>query len=107
VTSATYGSFLIFAVVLVLVPGRDFAVVTKNTLAGCCLRGWSSAIDVFGGASLFAFCAAVAVPDAERSSLDASITDFGNAIWRAIITPWPRAPRRGHGDEHHELPVLY
>jgi hypothetical protein len=38
-----------FAVVLVLVPGRDFAVVTKNTLAGCCLRGWSSAIDVFGG----------------------------------------------------------
>jgi hypothetical protein len=43
------------------------------------------------------------VLDAERSSLDANITDFGNAMWRAIITPWPRA----HGDEHHELPVPY
>jgi threonine/homoserine/homoserine lactone efflux protein len=29
-----YGSFLAFAVVLVLVPGPDVAVVTKNTLSG-------------------------------------------------------------------------
>jgi threonine/homoserine/homoserine lactone efflux protein len=43
-TWATYGSFLIFAVVLVLVPGPDFAVVTKNTLAGGRPRGlWSAA----------------------------------------------------------------
>ena len=34
VTWATYGSFLMVAVVLVLVPGPEFAVVTKNTLAG-------------------------------------------------------------------------
>jgi hypothetical protein len=47
------------------------------------------------------------VLDAERSSLDANITDFGNAMWGAIITPWQRAPRRGRGDEHHELPVPY
>jgi threonine/homoserine/homoserine lactone efflux protein len=40
----TYGSFLIFAVVLVLVPGPDFAVITKNTLAGGRRRGsWSAA----------------------------------------------------------------
>jgi hypothetical protein len=29
-----YADFLAFAVVLVLVPGPDFAVTTKNTLAG-------------------------------------------------------------------------
>ena len=33
-TWATYGSFLVVAVVLVLLPGPDFAVVTNNTLAG-------------------------------------------------------------------------
>jgi threonine/homoserine/homoserine lactone efflux protein len=33
VTWAAYGSFLVVAVVLVLMPGPDFAVVTKNTLA--------------------------------------------------------------------------
>jgi threonine/homoserine/homoserine lactone efflux protein len=43
-TWSTYGSFLIFAVVLVLVPGPDFAVITKNTLAGGRRRGsWSAA----------------------------------------------------------------
>jgi threonine/homoserine/homoserine lactone efflux protein len=40
---STYGSFLVFAVVLVLVPGPDFAVVTKNTLAAGRWRGaWSA-----------------------------------------------------------------
>src|SRR3954463_9140694 len=42
-TGSSYGSFLIFAVVLVLVPGPDFAVVTKNTLAAGRWRGaWSA-----------------------------------------------------------------
>jgi threonine/homoserine/homoserine lactone efflux protein len=36
---SSYGSFLVFAVVLVLVPGPDFAVVTKNTLAAGRWRG--------------------------------------------------------------------
>jgi threonine/homoserine/homoserine lactone efflux protein len=27
-----YGEFLAFAVVLIVIPGPDFAVVTKNTL---------------------------------------------------------------------------
>jgi threonine/homoserine/homoserine lactone efflux protein len=43
---SSYGSFLVFAVILVLVPGPDFAVVTKNTLAGGRRRGWWSAIGV-------------------------------------------------------------
>lgn len=40
---SAYGSFLAFAVVLTLVPGPDFAVVTKNTLASGRWRGaWSA-----------------------------------------------------------------
>jgi threonine/homoserine/homoserine lactone efflux protein len=41
---SAYGAFLAFAIVLVLVPGPDFAVVTKNTLAAGRWRGgWASA----------------------------------------------------------------
>ncbi len=41
---AAYGAFLVFAIVLVLVPGPDFAVVTKNTLAAGRWRGsWAAA----------------------------------------------------------------
>ena len=43
-TWAAYGSFLALAVVLVLVPGPDVAVVTRNTLAGGRARGaWTAA----------------------------------------------------------------
>ncbi len=42
-TLSKYAEFLAFAGVLILVPGPDFAVVTKNTLAGGRLRGnWTS-----------------------------------------------------------------
>ncbi|GII23800.1 LysE family translocator [Planosporangium mesophilum] len=41
-TWSSYASFLAFAVALVLAPGPDFAVVTKNTLASGRWRGaWS------------------------------------------------------------------
>jgi threonine/homoserine/homoserine lactone efflux protein len=41
---SAYGAFLAFAIVLVLVPGPDFAVVTKNTLAAGRWRGgWTAA----------------------------------------------------------------
>jgi threonine/homoserine/homoserine lactone efflux protein len=46
VTWTSYGSFLVFAVVLVLVPGPDFAVVTRNTLVGGRRRGGWSAVGV-------------------------------------------------------------
>src|SRR3954469_10215294 len=43
-TLTTYGSFLLFAVVLVLIPGPDFAVVTRNTLTAGRWRGaWCAA----------------------------------------------------------------
>ncbi len=43
---SSYGSFLAFALVLTLVPGPDFAVVTKNTLASGRWRGGWSAVGV-------------------------------------------------------------
>ncbi|WP_233495862.1 LysE family translocator [Geodermatophilus sp. TF02-6] len=43
---AQYGTFVVFAAVLVLVPGPDFAVVVRNTLAGGPRRGAWSAVGV-------------------------------------------------------------
>lgn len=42
----TYGTFVVFAVVLILVPGPDFAVVTKNALTGGPRRGAWAAVGV-------------------------------------------------------------
>jgi threonine/homoserine/homoserine lactone efflux protein len=40
---SAYASFLVFAGALVLVPGADFTVIVRNTLAGGARRGrWSS-----------------------------------------------------------------
>ena len=43
---SVYGGFLVFAAVLVLVPGPDFAVVTRNALASGRRRGVASALGV-------------------------------------------------------------
>lgn len=45
-TWTTYGSFLVFAVALVLVPGPDVAVTTRNTLAGGRTRGAWTAVGI-------------------------------------------------------------
>jgi threonine/homoserine/homoserine lactone efflux protein len=46
VTWPAYGAFLVFAVLLILIPGPDFAVVTKNTLAAGVWRGRWAAVGV-------------------------------------------------------------
>jgi threonine/homoserine/homoserine lactone efflux protein len=45
-TWSAYGEFLAFAAVLVLIPGPDFAVVTRNTLAAGRRRGRWAALGV-------------------------------------------------------------
>lgn len=46
VSWSSYLSFLIFAVMLVLIPGVDFTVIVRNTLTGGSLRGRWSAVGV-------------------------------------------------------------
>ncbi len=45
-TLSTYLAFLAVATVVVLVPGPDFAVVTRNTLTGGRRRGWATSAGV-------------------------------------------------------------
>lgn len=57
-TWAAYASFLGFAVVLVLIPGADFAVVTRNTLVSGRRRGAWSAVGVATSNSIQGIAAA-------------------------------------------------
>jgi voltage-gated potassium channel len=66
-----------------------------NRRAQTRLRG-RVAIYVAGGASLLAFCAALAVLDVERSDPNANITDFGDAICWAVTT----MTTVGYGDRY-------
>ncbi|MGB8383948.1 MAG: LysE family translocator [Dermatophilaceae bacterium] len=51
-TWQTYGAFVLFAAVVMLIPGPDFAVVVKNALGGGRLRGAWAAVGVATAAAL-------------------------------------------------------
>lgn len=58
VTWSTYGSFVVFSVVLILIPGPDFAVVVRNSLAGGRRRGRWTAVGVAAAAATQGLAAA-------------------------------------------------
>jgi voltage-gated potassium channel len=66
-----------------------------NRRAQTRLRG-RVAIYVAGGATLLAFCASLAVLDAERSNPNSNIKSFGDAVWWAITT----MTTVGYGDQY-------
>ena len=58
-TLASYLAFVTVAIVLVLVPGADFAVVTRNTLAGGRRQGWATAFGISLSCAVQGIAAAV------------------------------------------------
>jgi threonine/homoserine/homoserine lactone efflux protein len=58
VTWPTYGAFVIFSVLLILIPGPDFAVVVRAALAGGRRAGRYAAIGVAGAAATQGLAAA-------------------------------------------------
>jgi voltage-gated potassium channel len=90
---------LLVIVLPLLRPLRLLRMVTLlevlNRRAARSLHG-HVAVYVTGAASLFIFCAALAILDAERASPAGNITTFGDALWWALTT----VTTVGYGDHY-------
>lgn len=105
-TWTTYGSFLVFAVALVLVPGQDFAVTTRNTLAGGRTRGAWTAVGIASSTAVQGLAAAAGLGalvvrsqplfEALRWAGVAYLVYLGLQALRSAAAG--RHPAAGHGD---------
>ena len=93
--SPGWWTFLLLAVVLVLVPGPDFVVVVRNTLAGGRTRGLWSAVGVASAASP----ARAGKPDrmagGEARPAPAAERGQPQGAWATGGGPGPPTPNRG------------
>ncbi|MFC7548049.1 LysE family translocator [Plantactinospora sp. GCM10030261] len=108
-TWTAYGTFLAFAVLLILIPGPDFAVVTKNTLAAgrgrglWCSVGVATSNAVQGGAAAAGLGAVIMrsqpLFEAIRWAGVAYLTFLGvQAIRSARAGRYPSPPEPGEQD---------
>lgn len=58
-TLASYLTFVTIAVVVVLIPGADFAITMRNTLVGGRSQGWATALGISAACAVQGFAAVV------------------------------------------------
>ena len=104
---SAYGTYLAFAVVLVLIPGPDFAVVTKNSLVGGRRRGWFSALGVASSNTVQGLAAATGLGAviARSEPVFVTVKWAGIAYLLYLATQSFRSARRGRYDRHVASPA--